>query len=201
MENTHYEEFTESKGSVVTGFIGAFIGAMIGAAAWAVVGKLGYIASIIGFVIAFLADKGYDLFKGRKGTAKLVVLIICVVLAVLVGNVAALVWECHDVYTEEMAALTDFEKRYYTYPTEMEFIQTIFADSEVQAGMLKDSALGLLFGIMGAFGLLKAAKNGKKAQSVEEQGAFNEAFEDVQPAAIEASDAVESNTDTNESAS
>ena len=58
MENNfeYVQETQEKKGSVITGFIGALLGAAIGAVAWAAVGMMGYIASIIGFVIAFLAD-------------------------------------------------------------------------------------------------------------------------------------------------
>lgn len=167
MENNfeYVQETQEKKGSVITGFIGALLGAAIGAVAWAAVGMMGYIASIIGFVIAFLADKGYDLFKGRQGTVKMVILIICVVLSVAAGTLGTAVWQIHNEYTEQINALTDLEKKMYEIMTEGEFMKEILMDSEVQTSLIKDSALGLLFGILGSFGLISAAKNGKKKQA------------------------------------
>lgn len=167
MENNfeYVQETQEKKGSVITGFIGALLGAAIGAVAWAAVGMMGYIASIIGFVIAFLADKGYDLFKGRQGTVKMVILIICVVLAVAAGTLGTAVWQIHNEYTEQINALTDLEKKMYDIMTEGEFMKEILMDSEVQTSLIKDSALGLVFGILGSFGLISAAKNGNKKQA------------------------------------
>ena len=167
MENNfeYVQETPEKKGSVITGFIGALLGAAIGAVAWAAVGMMGYIASIIGFVIAFLADKGYDLFKGRQGTVKMVILIICVVLAVAAGTLGTAVWQIHNEYTEQINALTDLEKKMYEIMTEGEFMKEILMDSEVQTSLIKDSALGLVFGILGSFGLISAAKTGKTKQA------------------------------------
>ena len=158
MENTYMQDDKENKGSIIGGFIGALVGAAIGAVLWAVVGMLGYIASIVGFVIAFLADKGYDLLKGRQGVIKMILLIICVVLAVSAGTLGTYVWTIHNEYNEQLAALTDFEKKYYEIATEAEFMQELLSDSEVQGEMLKDGAMGLVFGIMGSIGLISAAK-------------------------------------------
>ena len=160
MENNfaYMQDAPEKKGSVIGGIIGALIGAAIGAVAWAVVGMLGYIASIIGFVIAFLADKGYDLLKGRQGTIKMIVLIVCVVLAVAAGTVGTYVWTIHNEYNNQLAELTEFEKKYYEIATEAEFMQELLSDSEVQGEMIKDGAMGLVFGIMGSIGLISAAK-------------------------------------------
>ena len=47
----------------------------------------GYVASIIGFVIGWLAEKGYALLHGKNGKGKIVILIISVVFGVLFGTV------------------------------------------------------------------------------------------------------------------
>ena len=161
--NTYVQEAQEPKGSIIGGFIGALLGAAIGAVAWTLVGMLGYVASIVGFVIAFLADKGYDLFKGRQGTIKMIVLILCVVLAVGAGTVGTYVWMIHDVYNDQLAELTEFEKKYYEIATEAEYMQDVLSDSEVQGGMLKDAGMGLVFGLLGSYGLIKAAKKKPEA--------------------------------------
>ena len=159
MENNIYVQDTkEPKGSLLGGMIGALLGAAIGAVVWAVVGMLGYIASIVGFVIAFLADKGYDLFKGRQGTVKMIVLILCVVLAVFAGTIGTAVWDIHTAYNEELNSLTEMEKKIYNIPTEEEFMIDCFNDSEMHTAILKDAGMGLVFGLLGSIGLIKAAK-------------------------------------------
>lgn len=189
MENNYeyVQEVKENKESIIGGIIGALIGAAIGAVAWAVVGMLGYIASIIGFVIAFLADKGYDLLKGRQGVLKMIVLIVCVVLAVAAGTVGTYVWTIHNEYNEQLAALTDFEKKYYEIATEAEFMQELLANSEVQGEMIKDGGLGLVFGIMGSIGLITGAKKKRpqsSAPAVEATADAVEPDDDNQEAAI-----------------
>lgn len=179
MEN-NYEmmQEPEKKGSIIGGIIGALLGAAIGAVAWTLIGMAGYIASIIGFVIAFLADKGYDLLKGRQGVIKMIVLIVCVVLAVGAGTLGTWVWTAHNEYQTQLSELSEIEKKYYDIMTEEEFMKEIFADSEVQGEMLKDCGMGLVFGILGSFGLIAAAKNGKKQQAAPVQSnevEFNEA--------------------------
>ena len=160
MENNYAQNGQEQNGSLIGGIIGALGGATIGAVVWAIVGMLGYIASIVGFVIAFLADKGYDLLKGRQGVFKMIVLILCVVLAVFAGTIGTTVWQIHNEYS----ALSDFEKK-YQYPPESELIQLLLQDEEVQSAIIKDSVMGLVFGIMGSIGLIVNAKNSKKAKS------------------------------------
>lgn len=164
---TYVQENAAKKGSIAGGIIGALLGAAIGAVLWAVVGMLGYIASIIGFVIAFLASKGYDLLKGRQGVIKMVVLIVCVVLAVFAGTLGTAVWQIHDEYNAQLSELSDVEKKYYNIMSEGEFMVSILSEKEVQTGLIKDSAMGLLFGILGSFGLIAAAKDGKQKKVID----------------------------------
>ncbi len=77
------------KGTYVSGIIGAVLGALLGAIVWALVLNAGYVASLVGLLIAFLADKGYDLLKGRQGKGKVVTLIASVILGVVAGTFLA----------------------------------------------------------------------------------------------------------------
>ncbi len=182
MENNfaYPQEEKEQKGSIIGGIVGAFLGAAIGAVAWTLIGMAGYIASIVGFLIAFLADKGYDLLKGRQGLLKMIVLLLCVVLAVCAGTLGTYVWTIHNEYAEQLNALTEMEKKLYEIATEQEFMKSILSDSEVQGEMLKDCGMGLVFGVLGSFGLIAAARKGKN-QPV--QSAPVQAEADSQPAA------------------
>lgn len=59
--------YEEKQGNLLTGILGAFLGALIGTALWVLVGVWGYIASIVAWLTAFLAGKGYDLRSARQG--------------------------------------------------------------------------------------------------------------------------------------
>lgn len=164
---------TTNKGSVLTGFIGALIGAMIGAVLWAVIGIAGYIASIVGFVIAFLAGKGYDLCKGRQGAAKMVVLILCVVLAVAAGNIGSYAWQIHDVYQEEVGALSAIEQQFVI--SEGEFFQLMIEEEEVRTGFIKDLGMGIGFAALGCFGVIRDAAKKKSNRNEADAEMLNSA--------------------------
>lgn len=107
--STQEDAVTERQGgSVAAGFVGALVGGLLGAAVWALVGIMGYIASIVGLLIAFLSAKGYDLMHGRAGKAKIIVLIVCIVLAVIVGNCTMYVYQVYDSYDESMDATYEY---------------------------------------------------------------------------------------------
>lgn len=144
--------------------LGALIGALLGAAVWALIGIMGYIASIVGFLIAFLASKGYDLLGGKAGKLKLFTLILCVILAVFAGTAASQIYFIHDYYQEAVAELQPWEEAV----PEMEFIQRIIpdllSDSEFMGSMAKDIGLGLLFAALGCFRLVKLSGSTLKEQ-------------------------------------
>ncbi len=153
----YYNPYEEPKGSVFLGLLGAIIGALLGAAVWALVGALGYIASIVGFLIAFLASKGYDLFHGRQGKVKVAVLILCVILAVIIGNMGTAVWQVHKAYQDENVAAYLSEPAFFKL-----MIPLLVKDSEFIASITKDTLVGLLFAALGCFGMLKSSLNPKK---------------------------------------
>ena len=79
--------YEEKQGNLLTGILGAFLGALIGTALWVLVGVWGYIASIVAWLTAFLAGKGYDLLHGRPGKAKTITIIVMLILSICVGTV------------------------------------------------------------------------------------------------------------------
>ena len=151
MEN-YNNVYEEPKGSVVMGILGAVIGALIGAAVWALVGMAGYIVSAVGLLTAFLADKGYDLLHGRQGKIKVVVLLVCVILAVLLGNVGTTAIQIHQVYEEEGVSLYIKESAFFQM-----MVPALMEDSDFVGAIVKDSALGLLLAGLGCFGLVSQA--------------------------------------------
>lgn len=71
----------------VLGFIGSLVGALIGAIPWGIAGATGYFVAWLGFLIAILSSKGYDLCKVKTTKIKAVFVIVTSVIAVFVGQV------------------------------------------------------------------------------------------------------------------
>lgn len=151
----------QKEGSYVTGLIGALLGALVGAVAWCLVMQLGIIASLVGFAIGWLAEKGYTLLRGKAGKGKLVILILAVIFGVLAGTFAAHAVDWYKAIAEfyPNAAITiDGRETLVGYGDIPRLIvYTLQTDSEYLGGTVKDVLMGLLFAFMGVFGLLKNA--------------------------------------------
>lgn len=190
MEQQNYENTNENQGSIVRGLIGAIIGAVIGAVLWAVI-AIGTekIYSIVGFLIGLIVGFGYDLFKGRKGAARMVIVAVCVILSVVSGIVAANIYLLHDGYREECdfiatATKQELVDRYCTeeelamlesypavlrqrmidsfeveMPGEEEFIKLCVEDPEFTSGVAGDCVTSAFFALLGSYALI--LNNGK----------------------------------------
>lgn len=142
----------ESEGSHFTGFLGALAGAMIGAVVWAVVLLMGYVASLVGLLIGFLAEKGYNLAKGKQDKGKIAILVIVIVLAVIVGTFTA------DAFS--LAQMISSGELYeFTY-REIPMLILFLALNDVgyMTATLSNCGIGLLFAAVGVFVLLRKAK-------------------------------------------
>lgn len=152
LEQSNERRASEDSGSYFTGLLGALLGSALGAVVWAIVLSIGYIASVVGLLIGFLAEKGYDLCHGKQGKGKVVVLIFAIIFGVLLGNLSAEAFEAFRlIQTGELAglALGDIPLLIYTL---------IVEDSEYRGYILKNMLTGLLFAALGVFALLRQTK-------------------------------------------
>ena len=196
--NDFMQETPKKQGSVISGLIGAIIGAILGAALWCAV-AIGteHIYAMIGFVVGLLVGWGYDLLKGRKGTVRMVVVLICVILSVVLGTVAAYGWWLHDWYVderdfiatatkeelaeaylteEELAELNTYPAALkeralasleVTMPSEAEYYQLYLADSAFISDVGGECISSVFFALLGSFALI--LNNGKKEKTVAAQ--------------------------------
>lgn len=145
-EQTRKEEDT---GSYFQGTVGAFLGATLGAVVWAVVLYFGWVASLVGLLIGWLSEKGYNLLKGKQGKGKVVILIFAILFGVLLGTIAPdLV-----VLVQMIASGELYNVGYGDIPL---FLLTILLeDPEYRGAVLGNIAMGLLFAGLGVFALLR----------------------------------------------
>lgn len=86
LESQQERRREEDTGNYFTGLLGALVGAALGAVVWAIVLQMGYVAALVGLLIGFLAEKGYNLCKGKQGKGKIVILIVAVIVGVVLGT-------------------------------------------------------------------------------------------------------------------
>ena len=142
----------ESTGSYLTGALGAIGGALIGAIVWALVLMLGYVASLVGLLIGFLAEKGYNLAKGKQEKGKIAVLVIAIVLGVLAGTVLA-----DGISLAQMIASGElYEFTYGEIPMLILFL--LMEDAQYLSATVSNCGMGLLFAGLGVFGILRKTK-------------------------------------------
>ena len=144
-ENGNARRKYEDTGSYVTGTIGAFLGALVGAVVWAVVLLGGYVASLVGLLIGWLSDKGYNLLRGRKGKGKVAILILAIIFGVVAGTVGADVIALVQMIGAgelEGAAVGDIPLILWL---------TFLYDGEYRAAALGNMGLGLLFAALGVY--------------------------------------------------
>lgn len=146
IQTEQQEQRAQDEGSYVQGFFGALGGALIGAILWAIIYMVGYIASIVGLVAGWLAEKGYNLLRGKQGKGKVAILIIAVILSVIVGNYLG--WVMMDV--SDGYGLVDS----LAYN-----LGLLLFYPEALGYFFGDIALGLLFAGLGVFGVIKKSAN------------------------------------------
>lgn len=140
------DQAENASGSYLTGLIGALLGALLGAVVWAVVYELGYIASVVGLLIAFLTVKGYELLRGRQGKGMVVLILAAVVFGVAAGNLIAYCWELMTLVLAGELPISMGE-----IPG---FLLFMMQDGEFFGQVIKDLGMGLLFALLGAFGAI-----------------------------------------------
>lgn len=138
----------EDTGNYGTGFAGAILGSLLGAIPWAIVLYMGYVASIMGLLISFLARKGYELFHGKNGKGKIAIVIIASVVGVIVGNllsdaaILVVMIQNGELYG---AGFSDIPS----------LMAALFGDPEYVKMFLENLILGLVFAFLGMIGMIR----------------------------------------------
>ncbi len=141
----------EADGSYITGLLGALCGSAVGAIVWGIVLYLGYVASLVGLLIGFLAEKGYNLLKGKQGKAKVPVLILAVIFGVVLGTVGAYGYALLEMI--QGGELPGF----VLGDIPMLLTVMLSEDPEFRSSVISNMAQGLLFAALGVFALLRQA--------------------------------------------
>lgn len=149
LESEAQQRKEEDKGSYLKGFLGALIGATLGSIVWALVLYMGYVASLVGLLIGWLAEKGYTLMKGKQGKGKVAILIVVIIFGVLIGTLLPdVVYVAQMINAGELPGLT-----YGDIPALI--LMIMVEDAEYMSGTISNVGMGLLFAGLGVFALLR----------------------------------------------
>lgn len=141
----------ENKGSYGLGLLGAILGALLGAIVWAVVLNLGYVASFVGLLVGFLAEKGYTLLGGKTGKGKVPILIVAVLFGVFLGTMLPDAYELAKMISAgELPGLA-----YSDIPSLIHYL--FAADEDYRRATLSNGGIGLLFAALGTFSMFRRA--------------------------------------------
>ena len=144
-----YKGRTEMEGtSYFKGFIGALLGAIIGVIIWALILNSGYIAAFAALAIAWLADFGYVLFKGKKGRGKIAILVSVTVLAIIVGTFAG-----DAIEMVKLIRAGEVDATYADIPSW--FVGLFATNPEYVKAFVQNLLMGLAFGGVGCFYFLR----------------------------------------------
>ena len=151
------------EGNYFMGTLGALLGAALGGIVWAIVLMTGYVASVVGLLIGWLAEKGYTLLKGKQGKAKILILILAIIFGVVLGTFGA------DVFTlVDMINNGELPIEYADIPA---LILVMLVDSpEYVEATIANLGQGILFAGLGvAVLLMQQAKavSGTKVETLE----------------------------------
>ncbi len=136
------------QGSYGYGIVGAVIGALLGGVVWALVLSAGWMSALIGLLIGFLANTGYNLMKGKQGKGKIAILIIAVIIGVLAGTIGDACLQSINLMNQDGVPMEFF----------LEYTLDLFTISENVGVIVSNSLKGLLFAGLGVFGLLAQEK-------------------------------------------
>lgn len=138
-------------GNYITGALGALAGALIGAVVWALVLNAGYVASLVGLLIGWLAEKGYSLAKGKRGKGKVWILVVAILLGVALGTFGSDAIEIGKMILD--GSLAGFSLSEIPL-----FILALLVDNpDYVSAVLHNLGMGVLFAGLGVFFILHQA--------------------------------------------
>ena len=140
----------EEPNSYLRGAIGALLGALAGALPWGIVYFLGWFVGLLGFLIGLLAANGYNLLKGKLGRLAPYIIIAAIVIGVVAGEALG---DC--ITFAQLISNGDIESATYA-DIPIILVHALIDDTEFFLSTLKDVGLGLVFGIVGAWKIIKA---------------------------------------------
>lgn len=124
-------------GSLLSGLVGALLGSLISSVLWFGLSQAGFVASLAGFVMAWLANFGYTKLGGKRNRAAPFIIFSAVLVAIVIAELASVSLSISQDY--EVPFLYVLGRSYLIF-SEPQFWRSI--------------AVGAVFALVGSFSIL-----------------------------------------------
>jgi hypothetical protein len=140
--------------NIARGTIFSLVAVPLGIIVWVILWRFGFVASIVGFGVAFAAMFLYRLGAGTLGRQGAIRIAIVTIVTLLLAFAAGVVSDMLDVWTGETGqdAFSSLLS-----PEFWDAFQIVLALPGVVSGYLPNFGLALLFGALGCFQLIRSA--------------------------------------------
>ena len=139
----------EANSNVFLGILGAINGAAIGGILWIVIGMLGFIAGIAGYVMMLFAIKGYRMLSGFLDKKGQVISLLIALFMIFAANYTLYSLDYCRYYYSGVYSLDNLANSFSKLP---DFLK----QGEVWGDFLKDLFVGYLLSIWAGYGIIKS---------------------------------------------
>ncbi len=130
------------------GLLGAVLGTLVGLIPWILISRLGYFASVFGYLIGLCAKKGYELCRGKLGRPKLFILIACAVLGIVLAE-----------YVDILIQVAELAEHGLGFGELLSFTTALILwEPAVLTEFLVNAGLGLVFALAGLWSVFAQTK-------------------------------------------
>lgn len=151
----------EERENIFLGTMGAIAGAVVASILWVILGQIGFIAGIAGFLIVFCGVKGYQkLGKNMSRTG----IIICIVISVIMIVAAEFVSTGIEIYR----ALKD--DYIINIMESIKLVPSFLKEPEVRNQVIFNLLIGFALATWASFSFVKKLWNGTRNENIAQQG-------------------------------
>lgn len=137
----------QKKDNPVAGVAGALLGSLIGVVLWVAVYQIGFIAGIVGFVMAVCCIGGYQKFSGKLTKTGLILSIVIAIVMLFAAEYISVGIEIYTVFKEYDVS--------FTIISGLRAVPTFLGESEILSAMLKDLAIGYVLMAISSVGYIR----------------------------------------------
>lgn len=134
---------------LLPGITGAFAGALIGAGLWVLIGQIGFIAGIAGFVMLKLSLSGFEKLGGRLDKRGAVICLFMTTVMILGANLL-------DYGVSMTRAYFEFEASFETLAYVFSHFGKLMSEMDMWKGFFIDLAIGYGLSVWSSLGAIKA---------------------------------------------
>ena len=128
------------------GILGALIGAMIGGLSIILLGRMGYVSALSGFIIAFGTLKGYELMGKALSKTGIIISIVLMILTPFLAYNIDLILQLHAEWQSYGLTISD---------TAIFLVELMIEDAELLGSYLSELGMIYLFLAIGAFSIIR----------------------------------------------